>query len=63
MEIQMGLMDTDDAARYLGTTARHVRRLMTQHGLPVVRLGSKVRFRREDLDEFVESARSVATPA
>jgi len=53
------LLDASEAARYLATTPRHLRRLVTSRGLAVVRLGGKRRFRREDLDEFAQRSRFV----
>ena len=51
------LVSTAEAARLLGTTERHLRRLRERHGLRAVALGGKVRYRRADLAAFVESCR------
>ncbi len=52
-----GLLDYPEAAGYLGTTERHVRRLWQERRLTGVRVGRKVRFRQIDLDLYVESQR------
>lgn len=49
------LLDSPEAAEYLRTTTRHLRRLVKFGGLAVVHLGGKRRFRRQDLDMFVEA--------
>jgi excisionase family DNA binding protein len=51
------LLDLDQAARYLATSARHVRRLVAERRLAHHKVGKFVRFRRSDLDGFVESGR------
>jgi excisionase family DNA binding protein len=51
------LLNDEEAAQYLNTTTRHLRRLVTVHGLPHVQLGGKRRFLRDDLDGFVERSR------
>lgn len=51
-----GLVDSDEAARTLGTSARHIRRLVAERRLPFVKVGAFVRFRREDLQAFIEDA-------
>jgi excisionase family DNA binding protein len=48
-------LDLAEAAEYLGTSERHVRRLVAEHGLPFVKLGRKVRFQVTDLDAFIEA--------
>lgn len=58
LAIPAELLDGQGAAEYLHTTERHLRRLRTDHGLPCVRLGTKVRFLRSDLDEFVARSRT-----
>jgi len=51
------LLDTAQAATYLGTTVRHIRRLRKDHGLPTIKLGGKPRFLKADLDRFIASLR------
>ena len=50
-------LDVDQAADYLGTTARHVRRLIFERRLPFHKLGSKVRIQPDDLDMFLAATR------
>jgi excisionase family DNA binding protein len=50
-------IDTADAARYLGTTERHVRRLVQERRIPFFKVGWKVRFSPDDLDEWLEGFR------
>lgn len=47
------LLDYDQAAAYLGTTPRHVRHLWQTRRISAVKVGSLVRFRRQDLDKFI----------
>lgn len=56
------LLDAIEAAKYLGTTPRHLRRLVSAHGLQAVMLGGLRRYRRQDLDQFILS-RMVHTDA
>ena len=50
-----GLLDVGEAAAYLNTTERHIRRLRNEMQLPYVKVGSKLRFLRDDLDTYVEA--------
>ncbi len=54
------LLDLDQAARYLGTTERHVRRLWQERRIAAVKIGSRVRFDPQDLDAFIEAHRQRA---
>lgn len=47
-------MDYEAAAHYLGVTERQVRRLWDERKLDAVKVGKYVRFRRVDLDAYVE---------
>jgi excisionase family DNA binding protein len=51
------LMDTDQAARYLATSTRHVRRLVAERRLSYHKIGRFVRFRRRDLEAFIDCGR------
>jgi excisionase family DNA binding protein len=53
-QIEPRLLDARQAAEYLGTSPRHLRRLVSERALPVRHLGGKVRFARADLDRWVE---------
>lgn len=52
-----GLLDYEAAARYLGTTPRHVRELWAKRYLAAVKVGRRVRFRIADLDAFIAAHR------
>ena len=56
------LLSAAEAARFLGTTERHLRRLREVHGLAAVHLGGKVRFRVEDLEAFIERNQTGRAP-
>ena len=51
----MALLATAGAAERLGTTERHVRELVYRREIPFVKVGRLVRFRPDDLDEYVQS--------
>lgn len=50
------LKNKKEAARYLGISVGSLRRLMRSN-LPYVRVGSLVRFRPEDLADYIEQCR------
>jgi excisionase family DNA binding protein len=50
------LKNKREAARYLGVSLGSLERLM-RSGLPYVRVGNLVRFRPEDLADFIEQRR------
>jgi excisionase family DNA binding protein len=54
------LLTRDQAAELLGTTERHVRRLVSAGLLTAVRLGGKQRLRRIDLDAFIADLPTIA---
>ena len=47
-------IDGAELAEWLGTSQRHLRRLVEQHGLPVHRLGRKQRFRRSEVLRWLD---------
>jgi excisionase family DNA binding protein len=51
------MLTTDQAAEYLGTTARHVRRLMSDHELSRYKVGGRNRFADVDLDAWLDGRR------
>jgi excisionase family DNA binding protein len=53
----MTLLTVDEAAEYLATTPRFIRRLVAEKRIPYVKLGSHLRLDKDDLDDFVESGR------
>ena len=50
-------IDGTELAEWLGTSPRHLRRLVEQHGLPVHRLGRKQRFRRSEVLRWLDAGR------
>jgi excisionase family DNA binding protein len=51
------LYDIPGAADYLHTTERHIRRLWLEGRLGGHKLNKKIRFRRADLDSFLDANR------
>jgi excisionase family DNA binding protein len=51
------LDDYHSAAEFFGLHPGHVRRLVSRGELPTIRLGRRVRFRREDLIAYAEAHR------
>ncbi|MCP4713428.1 MAG: helix-turn-helix domain-containing protein [Planctomycetes bacterium] len=49
-----GLMDLENAARYLGCQAGTLRWLRRMHKLPFVKLGAKLMVKKADLDAYIE---------
>ncbi len=52
-----GLYDDETASQYLRTTPRHVRELWSRKQLAAVKVGRLVRYRQEDLDEYIRRNR------
>lgn len=52
------LLSINDAAKYLGVSPWHVRRLVWRGDLPSVRVGRLVRLDRGDLDQYIEEQKS-----
>ena len=51
------MLTTEEAAAYLGTTARHVRRLVSDHELSRYKVGGRNRFADVDLDAWLDGRR------
>lgn len=56
------LLDIDAVAEMLNTSVRHIRRLVHEHRIPVVRVGRLIRFDPVDLDAWLDEHRSSAEP-
>lgn len=56
------LLDIDAVAVQLSTSVRHIRRLVHEHRIPVVRVGRLIRFDPIDLDAWLDEHRSSAEP-
>lgn len=56
--VRGALLDVKECARYIGTSERHVRRLVTERRIPFVKLGpgrnARLRFPAEKLDAWIE---------
>ena len=63
LAIDSGLLTTQQAAEFLGVTpgTLEVWRCTRRYRLPWVKIGSKVRYRKADLDAWLESR--TVTPA
>lgn len=51
------LLTVDDVAEHIGSSTRHVRRLIDRGQLPVVRLGKLIRITPEDLARLIAVSR------
>ena len=51
------MLTTEEAAAYLGTTVRHLRRLVSDHELSRYKVGGRNRFADVDLDAWLECRR------
>jgi len=51
------MLTTEEAAAYLGTSVRHVRRLVSDHELSRYKVGGRNRFADVDLEGWLESRR------
>lgn len=52
-----GYIDIDGAAAYLGTSVRHVRRLVYERELPHYKLGRLLRFKEAELEDYIAATR------
>jgi excisionase family DNA binding protein len=51
---RQGFLTTDEVLGYLNTTPRTIYRLIRNGELPATRIGRQWRFRRADLDRWIE---------
>jgi excisionase family DNA binding protein len=51
------LLSPSEAAMFLGTSVRHVRRLVSERRLGHVKVGRYVRFERQALESFIAARR------
>lgn len=61
MKREPRLTDKAGAATYLGTTERHIKRLVFERNLTHVHVGGKLRFDFADLDRYIKANRTEAT--
>ena len=57
------LVDIDWVAKRLGVTVRHVRRLVAEQRIPLVKWGHLLRFDPAEIQRWIDSARRSAMPA
>ena len=55
------MLTTEEAAAYLGTSVRHLRRLVSDHELSRYKVGGRNRFADVDLDEWLDRRRVEGT--
>ena len=55
-----GLMDLQNAARYVGVKVDTIRWLRRTRKIPFVRLGARLMVSKSDLDAFIEAAKEPA---
>jgi excisionase family DNA binding protein len=51
------LLDTDELAKVLNVTSRHIRRLVAERRIPFVKVGRFVRFDPSELDVWLDQQR------
>jgi excisionase family DNA binding protein len=56
-------LTTDEVLTYLNVTPRTIYRLIRTGELPAIRIGRQWRFRRSDLDAFLDRQRAVSVSA
>ena len=52
-----GLLDVAQTAEILGTSSRHLRRLVQERRIPFVKVGRYVRFMRPDISQWIAANR------
>ena len=55
----MQLIDMATVARRLGTSIRHVRRLVTERKIPYLKIGHFIRFDERDIEEWIDRQRVI----
>ena len=58
---QRAFLTTEEVLGYLNTTPRTIYRLIKTGELPAIRIGRQWRFRRADLDAWIDRQRTAAT--
>lgn len=53
-KINPSLMDIEQAAQYLNISVSYIYKLVAKKGIPHVRIASKILFKQQDLDKWVE---------
>ena len=55
------LLDIDQLAEHLGTSERHIRRLIFDKRIPYVKVGGRVRFDPAEITSWIDQARRPVT--
>ncbi len=50
----VGLLDVDGAAAYLGLSEKSVRKRVQERSIPFIKVGALLRFKREQLDSWLD---------
>lgn len=58
-----GLLTYEEAADYLGFAEQTLRKWVSNDRIPYKKIGRNVRFRRSELDEWIESGDAAASQA
>lgn len=58
--VEAELVDIDWVAKRLGVTVRHVRRLVAERRIPLVKWGHLLRFDPDEVEHWIDSARRPA---
>jgi excisionase family DNA binding protein len=53
------LLDMATVARRLGTSIRHVRRLVTERKIPYLKIGHFIRFDERDIETWIDQQRVI----
>ncbi|KZM69668.1 helix-turn-helix domain-containing protein [Nocardia terpenica] len=62
MDIELGYLDVEAAAVYLGVKVRFIRRLVAERRVVFYKVGGHVRFKVSDLEEFAQAGRVDVAP-
>ncbi|AIJ21807.1 helix-turn-helix domain-containing protein [Amycolatopsis methanolica] len=55
--MERGYLNVEQAAEYLNTSVRFIRRIVAERRIAFHKVGSHVRFKLEDLEAFVQAGR------
>lgn len=62
VEVRSMLINLDDGAKYLGLQPSTLRRWVYEKRISYVKLGRRVLFRKEALDELIQKSEKLALP-
>lgn len=52
--VTLEYMDYQQASEYLGVSVGTIRKYVSQYGLPVIKIDTVIRFKKSDIDSFME---------